>query len=87
MTNKSKPHVSDLTAVPEFSNSDRHAKTLAQTADQAPTRRTLLLGAAAAAGAAALAASPKKAGAIAPLGAVEYPVPADTVWAPTPTQS
>ena len=24
MTNKSKPHVSDLTAVPEFSNSDRH---------------------------------------------------------------
>jgi len=82
MTKKSKPHVPAVTAVPEFSISARHSKALALTADQAPTRRTLLLGAATAAGAAALAASPKKARAIAPPGAVEYPVPADPTLVP-----
>ena len=49
---------------------------------EAPSRRKLLLGAAAAAGAAAAIASPKNANAIAPPGAVEYPVAADPTRVP-----
>jgi sulfane dehydrogenase subunit SoxC len=81
MTNKFKPQVPDVAAAPVLLDRGRQSKALTPTADQDPSRRKLLLGAAAA-GAAAVAAAPKQAQAIAPPGAVEYPVPVDPTQVP-----